>query len=337
MQERTERGGDTRGIFFDTKIRPIVRNPLVADAFRRVDRMYFVPPSQEFLAYTNETIPIEYGSTMSQPTLMAVMLDFLDLSGSEKVLEVGTASGYNAALLSLCAAEVHTVEYNETLATKARVKLQELGYTNVSVYTGDGAQGIPDQAPFDRIILTATAREFPQLLFEQLIDGGIIVGPVGENLNTVRLAIGKKEGNILRVQYSGKVGFILLQSSEHGGWSEEAQARRDYILEESGIPVEYPEIPDDIGAQYYQNPDNDTLIDLTGEVVDLEPKPECLEILIKHGLSPEQFMQIYRDKGMSDKKTRALLTLHPEPFETVVQMALFISTHSKGMDNLTEE
>lgn len=312
----------THETFFDRTITPIVqiRNPLVVHAFRQIDRGNFMPPGEEFRVYEDEIIPMGETSSMSQPSLMAVMLDFLELSGSEKVLEIGTASGYNAALLSLCAAEVHTIESDQELATTAQAKLQELRHAHVHVHLGDGAQGLPDQAPFDRIILTAAAREFPQLLFDQLKDGGVIVGPVGETQDYLKLAIGKKAGNTLTVQYSERVSFISLDTSEHGGWNEEAQAKeRRYQLEESYIEVAYP--------WALNRNDLDRVLD---EGDDLEPNPECLDILTKHGLTPEQFVNIFKKLGEPENRTRKLLSLHPESFEFLVNMALF--THPPKRD-----
>lgn len=212
--------------FFNLKIQPIVQNPLVTAAFERVDRRKFIPVGYKDQAYMDFTISIKEGSSMSQPTLMAEMLDFLELTGSERVLEVGTASGYNAALLACCAATVFTVEHDPELAQKAQETLEELKYSNIYVQAGDGAKGLPEQAPFDRIILTAAAREFPQLLFDQLVDKGVIVAPVGETIGTQQLVIGRKKGNMLELKPVFRVGFVELQTSEHGGFSDEALTKK---------------------------------------------------------------------------------------------------------------
>lgn len=312
MLEQEARLHHAREVFFESAIKPIVQNPLVADAFQSVDRRNFIPPGTDDLAYTDRIIQMEAGSSMSQPTLVAVMLDFLDLTGSEKTLEVGTASGYNAALLAHCSREVHTIEYNETLAKKAKEKLQKLGYTNIYTYAGDGAQGIPEQAPFDRIILTASVREFPQLLFDQLKDGGIMVGPVGETKDTVKLAIGEKDVNILHLQRSETVYFVPLISTEHGGWTEEAQTKkRDYQIDESDVPIAYPQIPE---------VDMD---DIIYEVENLEPTPECLEVLSKYGLTQNQFVNMFEEMGQAPHKTKRLLSFNPEILDGLVQMAIF--------------
>lgn len=198
-----------REAFFFARIQPIVRNPLVAEAFRIVDRKRFVPAGYKYLAYTDFIVNIGEGSTMSQPTIMATMLDLLELSGKERVLEIGTASGYNAVLLSRCAAEVFTMEYNPALAQKAQAVLAE--YTNVTVQVGDGAMGIPEQAPFDRIILTAAVKEFPQSLFDQLKDQGVVVAPIGE-ADVQQLIVGRKSGNEFQLRPVFNVRFVPLQT-----------------------------------------------------------------------------------------------------------------------------
>ena len=159
-----------------------VRDPRVLDAMRRVPRHWFVPPGEEDLAYEDRPVPIGYGQTMSQPYIVARMTELLNLRGDEKVLEIGTGSGYQAAILGLLAREVHTVERIPELAEQARKRLARLGLENVHVHIGDGTLGWPEHAPYDAILVTAAAPEVPQPLLEQLADGGRLVIPIGDRL-----------------------------------------------------------------------------------------------------------------------------------------------------------
>jgi protein-L-isoaspartate(D-aspartate) O-methyltransferase len=155
-----------------------VRDPRVLDALRAVPRHLFVAvPIDD--AYRDRPLPIPHGQKISQPTVVGMMTQALELTGAQHVLEIGTGSGYQAAVLSLLAARVDSIEIVPELGETARARLTELGYENVRVRVGDGYQGWPDQAPFDRILLTAAPPALPPALIEQLVPGGIIVGPVG--------------------------------------------------------------------------------------------------------------------------------------------------------------
>lgn len=157
-----------------------VRDERVLESMRAVERHAFVPDQSITAAYEDHPLPIGYGQTISQPYIVALMTELCELEGNEKVLEIGTGSGYQAAVLSLLAKEVHTIEIVEPLAKSARQRLARLGYRNVYVYVGDGYVGLPEEAPFDVIILTASPPEIPQTLMGQLKNGGILVAPVGE-------------------------------------------------------------------------------------------------------------------------------------------------------------
>ena len=151
----------------------------VLAAMAAVPRELFLPPDQRRRAYRDGAVRIGEGQTMSQPWIVACMAQLLELDGSETVLEVGTGSGYAAAVLSLLAREVITIERYEKLAREAGETLEQLGYRNVEVRVGDGSLGAPDRAPFDGISVTATARdEPPPALFEQLAPGATLVCPV---------------------------------------------------------------------------------------------------------------------------------------------------------------
>jgi protein-L-isoaspartate(D-aspartate) O-methyltransferase len=156
-----------------------IRDAAVLKAMREVPREEFLAPELERFAYEDGPLPIEEGQTISQPYIVAYMVEALELTGRERVLEIGTGSGYAAAVLSLCAAEVFSVERIATLAQTARNRLQELGYRNVLVHLGDGTLGWQEHAPYDAMVVTAGAPEVPAGLLEQLATGGRLVIPVG--------------------------------------------------------------------------------------------------------------------------------------------------------------
>jgi protein-L-isoaspartate(D-aspartate) O-methyltransferase len=156
-----------------------IQSPGLLEAMLRVPRHEFVAPELRTEAYEDKPLPIGEGQTISQPFMVAAMCEALELSGTERVLEVGTGSGYQAAVLAFLAREVFTVESHAFLALTARQRLADLGYHNVRVYTGDGTLGLPDAAPFDAIVVAAAAPQIPPPLTEQLAEGGRLVIPVG--------------------------------------------------------------------------------------------------------------------------------------------------------------
>jgi protein-L-isoaspartate(D-aspartate) O-methyltransferase len=158
-----------------------IRDAAVLRAMREVPREAFLPPEMGRLAYEDEPLPIEAGQTISQPYIVAYMIEALELVGRERALEIGTGSGYAAAVLSRCAAEVFTVERIAQLAESAGIRLQALGYDNVEVQLGDGTLGWPQYAPYDAIVVTAGAPEVPAELLGQLATGGRLVIPVGSS------------------------------------------------------------------------------------------------------------------------------------------------------------
>ena len=166
-----------------------IRDPRVLAALASVPRHELVPVEQREHAYEDRPLPIGWQQTISQPYVVAYMTEQLQLTGDERVLEIGTGSGYQAAVLSLLAREVYSIEIVEPLAERARADLARLGYTNVQVRAGDGYRGWPEHAPFDAVLLTAAPPEIPQPLLDQLAVGGVLVAPVGEgsqNLVVVR-------------------------------------------------------------------------------------------------------------------------------------------------------
>ncbi|MFP4166162.1 MAG: protein-L-isoaspartate(D-aspartate) O-methyltransferase [Opitutales bacterium] len=156
-----------------------VKDPEVRAAFRRVDRSRFVPSKLKASAWEDHPLPIEEDATISQPSLVAKMTEALEPAPSHKVLEIGTGSGYQAALLAELVASVHTIENNPRLSERAAERLEQLGYKNIEFRVGDGAEGWPEAAPFDRIIGTAAFPARPEKLLEQLADDGICLVPVG--------------------------------------------------------------------------------------------------------------------------------------------------------------
>jgi protein-L-isoaspartate(D-aspartate) O-methyltransferase len=158
-----------------------VRDEQTLDAMRRVPRHLFVPPEVASQAYADHPLPIGHGQTISQPYIVAFMTEALHLDAGDTVLEVGTGSGYQAAILAEIASRVYTIEIVEPLAEEAAARLRKLGYDNVEVRAGDGYQGWPEAAPFDAIMVTAAAPRIPEPLKEQLADGGRLILPVGDD------------------------------------------------------------------------------------------------------------------------------------------------------------
>jgi protein-L-isoaspartate(D-aspartate) O-methyltransferase len=164
-----------------------IKNPHVLDAMRRVPRHEFVPEAWRAGAYEDTPLPIGHDQTISQPYIVAYMSEALELDRSHRVLEIGTGSGYQAAILGELAKEVFTIEIVEPLATRARQTLARLGYTNVHVRAGNGYLGWPEEAPFDRVMVTAAPDEVPPALVEQLTVGGLMAIPVGTGVQELRI------------------------------------------------------------------------------------------------------------------------------------------------------
>lgn len=199
-----------RNQLVDTYITRSTHDSRVIEAMRAVPRHLFVPKTQWEYAYLDEALSIGYGQTISQPSLVAMMTEALELDKEHIVLEIGTGSGYQAAILSLLARRVITIERIEELATKARERLKRLGYKNVEVVTGDGKHGYEESAPYDAVLVTAGATHIPQTLVDQLKVGGPIVIPLGRSLQELKLQVGYKTGNSIRFHMKGAVSFVPL-------------------------------------------------------------------------------------------------------------------------------
>ncbi|MEN6560436.1 MAG: protein-L-isoaspartate(D-aspartate) O-methyltransferase [Acidobacteriota bacterium] len=177
-----------RRLMTDQQIRARgVRDPLVLAAMEKVPRHLFVPEHLRDQAYADEPLPIGDGQTISQPYIVAYMTEALRLRGGEKVLEIGTGSGYQTAVLAEIAGRVWTIELVDPLARRARAALDGLGYANISYRVGDGSEGWPEEAPFDAVMVTAAAAEIPAALEGQLGPGGRMIVPVGTGLQELVL------------------------------------------------------------------------------------------------------------------------------------------------------
>jgi protein-L-isoaspartate(D-aspartate) O-methyltransferase len=188
-----------------------IRDPRVLEAMEWVPREQFVPPELIGLAYEDRALPIGREQTISQPYTVAFMCDQARLTADDKVLEIGTGSGYGAAVLSLLAREVHTIERIEELFRAAQERLTRLGYKNVRCYLDDGTLGLPQVAPFDAILVTAGAATLPHAFQDQLADGGRLVIPIGPPAyqEMVRLT---RRGDSFDREDLGSFGFVHLVS-----------------------------------------------------------------------------------------------------------------------------
>lgn len=189
-----------------------IDSPEVLDAMQKVRRHLFVPERVRHLSYRDRPLPIGHGQTISQPYIVALMTQLANIKKGDRILEIGTGSGYQAAILARLGEEVYSVEIIPELARKSGDLLQELGYTNVDVRSGDGFKGWPEHAPFDCIIVTCAPSEIPEPLLQQLAAGGRLVIPVGEHRQKLKLVQKGKDGeveekNIIPVRFVPMTGF----------------------------------------------------------------------------------------------------------------------------------
>ena len=192
-----------------------IRDPRVLEAMRRVPRHRFVPKDMEFEAYDDRPLHIGHGQTISQPYIVALMTEALELAGAEKTLEIGTGSGYQAAVLAELSSWVYTVERVRDLQDRSRRILDDLGYTNIRYRVFNGTLGWEEHQPYDAIIVTAGAPRVPDALLEQLADGGRLVIPVGDRFSQMLTKLTKRDGKISR-QNLGGCRFVSLVGEQ--GW-----------------------------------------------------------------------------------------------------------------------
>jgi protein-L-isoaspartate(D-aspartate) O-methyltransferase len=191
-----------------------VKNPRVLEAMRTVPRHLFVPEAQRGEAYADRPLPIGRAQTISQPYMVAVMTELLDPKPEHRILEVGSGSGYQAAVLSRLVRHVYTIEIIPELAERARAALAASGYSNVTVIQGDGYRGLPEQAPFDGIIVTAAPEQVPEALLEQLVPDGRMVIPVGGQEQELQLLQRTEQG--IQIQRLFPVRFVPMTEGEPG-------------------------------------------------------------------------------------------------------------------------
>ncbi|MDP3732661.1 MAG: protein-L-isoaspartate(D-aspartate) O-methyltransferase [Candidatus Omnitrophota bacterium] len=193
-----------------------IKDPKVLNAFYRIERHKFIPEDSRSSAYADFPLPIGEGQTISQPYIVALMTESLNLTGKERLLEVGTGSGYQTAILAELAGEVYSIERFEFLGKMAQTILSGLGYKNIKIKVGDGTLGWEEGAPFDRIIITAASPKVPLPLIEQLADNGKLILPLGESFSQVLTLVEKKDGKLKSVDICGCVFVPLI--GKHG-WS----------------------------------------------------------------------------------------------------------------------
>ena len=186
----------------------------VLSAMGEVPREAFVPPGQRHRAYADSALPIAERQTISQPWVVAAICQALELSGSERVLEVGTGSGYSACVLSLLAAEVVSIERHQALALAAREALASLAVTNVELAIGDGSRGVPERAPFEAIAVHATAPAAPPALISQLTEGGRLVVPIAGGEETDLLTLVRRRGSGVETKVIAPCRFVPLVGEE---------------------------------------------------------------------------------------------------------------------------
>lgn len=207
-----------RALMVETQLVPRgIKDRRVLDVMMSVPRHLFVDEPLWHRAYDDAALPFAEGQTISQPYMVAVMTELLELKGDEKVLEIGTGSGYQAAILAELAKEVYTIERFGSLSERARKTLASLGYENIHIITGNGTLGMPQAAPFNRILITAAAPRVPEPLIEQLSEGGIIVAPVGDTLSQQLIKTVKKNQQV-STEYHTPCVFVPLIGEY--GWKE---------------------------------------------------------------------------------------------------------------------
>ena len=192
-----------------------IKDERVLAAMETISRHLFVRKDMQYAAYEDSALPAGEGQTISQPYMVALMTELLELKGDERVLEIGTGSGYQSSILSVLSREVFTVERVDSLAERSKELLKELGYMNVNVFKGDGTLGLPEFAPFDAIIVTAAAPKIPDAYISQLKTGGRLVIPVGDKVTQVLYLIRKTPSG---VEKSTSTACVFVPLIGEDGW-----------------------------------------------------------------------------------------------------------------------
>lgn len=191
-----------------------IKDELVLNAMKKVPRHLFVDDSMQNKAYEDMALPIGEGQTISQPYMVAIMTELLELKGNEKVLEIGTGSGYQTAILAELAKEIYTIERFAVLANRSEERFNFLGYNNIHIRVGDGTIGWAEESPFDRILITAGCPKIPNPLIEQIAEGGLLIAPVGDRFSQQLLKVRKSKNKLLE-QYHTPCVFVPL-IGKHG-------------------------------------------------------------------------------------------------------------------------
>jgi len=202
----------------DTQLIPRgIKDERVLNAFRKVPRHEFVPDDHYYAAYDDCALPIGQGQTISQPYMVAIMTELLKLKGDERVLEVGTGSGYQAAILAELCRKVFSIERIAFLSERAENILKKLGYSNIEFLVGDGTEGHAKEAPYGGIVVTAGCPEIPRPLVDQLAEGGRLVVPVGETFLQTLTIVTKEKG---KIKAEGSIGCVFVPLVGKYGWKQ---------------------------------------------------------------------------------------------------------------------
>ncbi|MGZ8541419.1 MAG: protein-L-isoaspartate(D-aspartate) O-methyltransferase [Chitinophagaceae bacterium] len=191
-----------------------IKDPATLAALRKVPRHLFVPKNEMDNAYEDRPLPIGYGQTISQPYMVAYMTEIIKPKPHHRVLEIGTGSGYQAAVLSQIVKEVYSIEIIDTLGSQARKRISQLNYKNITVKTGDGYYGWKEKSPFDAIVVTAAAEHIPPPLIEQLKEGGMMIIPVGSPFMLQQLMLVEKKAGKIRTTSMMPVRFVPFKRSQ---------------------------------------------------------------------------------------------------------------------------
>lgn len=221
--------------FIEEVIKPLGVSPATLDAFSRVDRAEFIPEGIECDPYTDDVIVLNEDSIISLPSIVASTIELLDIQKTDTVFELGTASGYNAAVTSFLAKEVHTIDIDPRLATLARTSIEAAGIENIEVYTGDGLSGTPLEKRFNKMVLTVAVKSAPSALLDRLPEGGMLVAPVVRNFpDSMMTRYTKSEGE-LQVEEVFWCRFVPVMSESPGGYKKEELEKLDQEAKQARI------------------------------------------------------------------------------------------------------